>query len=267
MNEPMATYSLYGVGAAPGGRASAAALALGGPRRKRAPAATDCEPARGAVAIPAARRCFHTEVRVKVDPGYVNHPKFLRLKKAVGELAMEFVIRIWGHCQQGQKGEYWRGADAGYVEAVAMWTGTEGKLFEAMAACRIILIEANGIRVNDWNRENWRTVSNWQLGGRPKRNKGSTKAEPTPSQGLPKAEPTPSRMNDLNDLNDLNESGSQDNNNGASAEELKTQYAALTSLIEKMEPRRKEFTEAERGEFSELKKKRAEVQRKQALRC
>jgi hypothetical protein len=190
---------------------------------------------------------------MRVEAGFVNHPKFVRLKKAVGDYAMEAVIRLWGHCEFGQKGEYWRGADADFIETVAGWVGEPGKLFAALVEAKLIVIELNGVRVNDWNHHNSRTVANWKLGRRPKRSQGQAMDEPRLNHGSAKAEPWPSRMYVCKDVG-KDDDHSEENNNGAPPDDLKAQYAALKDLIEKMKPRRKEFTPQERAEYAELKK-------------
>lgn len=101
---------------------------------------------------------------MRVEPELPDHPKFLRLKKMVGEGAMEYVIRLFGHCQGNQRGEHWPGADADYVEMICRWDGQPGVLFKAFTDCgRPGFIELcdDGVRVHDWNEMNSQTVANW----------------------------------------------------------------------------------------------------------
>lgn len=107
---------------------------------------------------------------MKVEPEILDHPKFLRLKKAVGDIALEVLVRLWGHCEANQRGEYWRGADCEYVEIVARWNGQAGVLFGFLTAIGWVDAEEKGVRIHDWNDTNWRAVSNWKLGQRPKKN-------------------------------------------------------------------------------------------------
>lgn len=106
---------------------------------------------------------------MKIDPSILTHPKFVRLKRAVGTEALEHLIRIWGHCENARRGEFWKGADATYVEIVAKWDGEEGVLFNALVSIGWIHVEDGAIRVHEWNQTNWRAVSAWtngELGGR-----------------------------------------------------------------------------------------------------
>ena len=38
-----------------------------------------------------------------VEPELPDHPDYLLLKKAVGDFAMEALIRLWGHCQSNRR--------------------------------------------------------------------------------------------------------------------------------------------------------------------
>lgn len=107
---------------------------------------------------------------MKVEPELLDHPKFLKLKQALGDGAAELLLRLWGHCEASQRGEFWSGADAEYVEMVLRWSGETGKLFEVLRRLRWVDVSQNGIRVHDWNDKNWRAVTNWHTGrkgGRP----------------------------------------------------------------------------------------------------
>lgn len=103
---------------------------------------------------------------MRVEPELTTHLKFRRLKAAVGDTAMECLITIWGHCQQNQRGEYWPGADAAYVEDMCFWTGQKGELFRALVECGrpklgFIVPENGGLRIHDWEEANSSTVKNW----------------------------------------------------------------------------------------------------------
>lgn len=129
---------------------------------------------------------------MRVEPELTTHLKFRRLKAAVGDSAMECLITIWAHCQQNQRGEFWPGADAAYVEELCNWTGQKGELFRALVECGrpklgFIVPEADGITVHDWDESNSQMVQNWY------RNRaGRTKKTPKPwgSQGDASAKPT-----------------------------------------------------------------------------
>jgi hypothetical protein len=73
------------------------------------------------------------ETRMNVHPGLLNHPKFLAYKRALGDpRALEFLIRIWGHCQDRQLGENWGNATPSDVEAIAGWDGKPLQLWSAL---------------------------------------------------------------------------------------------------------------------------------------
>lgn len=109
---------------------------------------------------------------MRVEPELPNHPKFVRLKRRVGDYAMEALIRIWGHCQQNGRGELWRGADAEYLELIADWEGEPGLLFRSLTDPTINFVQVieGGLLVHDWNETNKQIVKNWEngpKGGRP----------------------------------------------------------------------------------------------------
>jgi len=102
---------------------------------------------------------------MRVEPELPRHPKFLRLKRIAGERAMEFLVAIWGHCQSNQRGEFWAGADASYVEMICGWDGQEGALFKGLTECGkpgFVVVEKDGVRIHDWNEMNSQMVGNWQ---------------------------------------------------------------------------------------------------------
>lgn len=146
---------------------------------------------------------------MKLDPNLLQHPKYLRLFKIFGSDILTFLVRIWGHCEQSRRGEWWEGADDEYVEIVAGWTGSPGVLADALAAVRWIHREEGGIRIHDWDKTNWRAVTSWNAVGKGGR---KTKSEEGPSR--PKSQPSngldcnprnlkPAKMSDPNILKDL----------------------------------------------------------------
>lgn len=110
---------------------------------------------------------------MRVEPELPDHPKYLRLKRRVGDFAMEALIRIWAHCQQNGRGEFWARADAEYLELIAGWEGEPGLLYRSLTDDSIHLVEIveGGILVHDWNEMNKQIVGNWKngpKGGRPR---------------------------------------------------------------------------------------------------
>lgn len=205
---------------------------------------------------------------MKVESELVHHPKFLRFKKAAGAGAMEILIRLWGHCENAQRGEFWRGADATYVETVAGWDGDEGKLFEMLEACRWIEVSAAGIRIHDWNAHNWRRVTNWRVGlagGRRKRTQSEPKANPVvnppPTQCL-----TP--LTELTELTDIEKKGGAAN--PADVQASVVQFAALKDQVKDLERKVAESSgEEKKNAQIALREKKAamkDVQRRQSRR-
>lgn len=122
---------------------------------------------------------------MKIDPSILTHPKFVRLRRAVGTEALEHLIRIWGHCENARRGEFWKGADLNYVEIVAQWMGVPGFLGEALVSAGWIHVEGDSIRIHEWNQTNWRAVSAWtngELGGRKPSKKKSVASRETGSR-------------------------------------------------------------------------------------
>lgn len=208
---------------------------------------------------------------MKVEASIVTHPKFLRLKKAVGDYAMEALVRMWAHCEGGQKGEYWKGADADYLEAVTQWDGEPGKLFTALVNCRWVEKHPRGIRIHDWAAHNWRRVVNWKLGPKGGRRKANPKPEtvnPKETLGLATGS-TP--LNELSDLNELSEVKA--NNNGVekqNSEQLgrveasKARFVALRDRIEKLSTLGDDATPIERAELRKKRRELEELQKNQA---
>lgn len=138
---------------------------------------------------------------MKIEPELVDHPKFLLLRKRVGADALEYLVRMWGHCEANKRGELWRGAGADYVEAVCRWKKRAGDLFLALTEIGWLHEDQGGVRVHDWEAMNWRRVSNWGLGSRPK-NKGQASEKPRLN---PPGSPL-SDMTELSELSDVNAS-------------------------------------------------------------
>jgi len=139
---------------------------------------------------------------MRVEPELPINPKFRRLKTAVGDVAMECLITIWAHCQQNQRGEYWHGADAAYVEMICNWTGQRGELFRALVECGhpkvgFIIPEPEGLRIHEWEEMNCQMVGNWRRNpsGRKTRTATPTGSPTRPPMGnthTPPRTPTPS---------------------------------------------------------------------------
>lgn len=127
---------------------------------------------------------------MRIEPELPDHPKFLRFKKIVGEGAMEYLIRLFGHCQNNQRGEFWAGADADYVEMICRWDREPGVLSQALTQCGkpgFLELTHDGVIVHDWNEMNSQAVANWRKNprGRGAKKQSGTNGEPTANPVLP----------------------------------------------------------------------------------
>jgi hypothetical protein len=142
-------------------------------------------------------------VKMIVDPGLTNHPKFLALREAVGEGALEYLIRIWAHCQTVMKGGNWGKVTPHYVEMVAGWGShwrCKGHLWKALLEPIIDgktgFIEMDGagnVIIHDWETLNKGLISNWlngTKGGRPRQTRHEPAGNPRVNSGLTHREPT-----------------------------------------------------------------------------
>ena len=96
-----------------------------------------------------------------VEPDILSHPKFIKLKASVGDGALEMLVRIWTHCQQNKRGQFWRGAGRDYVEVVIAGCTQRGKIFEPLQNCGWIHEHADGIEIHDWDKHNASLVARW----------------------------------------------------------------------------------------------------------
>ena len=140
---------------------------------------------------------------MRVEASIWTNPKFVRLSRALAALAapeklsaLEYLVKIWGYCETGQRGEFWDGAGPDHVEAVCDWTGEPGALARVLQTCGIgrgpgfIIVDHRGVTVHQWNAWNSRAVTNWKLGTRKKTAAPPDNLEPRSSLGLAKAEPS-----------------------------------------------------------------------------
>lgn len=117
---------------------------------------------------------------MNVHPGLVTHAKYKLFKRDLKSLgktdALEYLHRIWAHCQTKQLGENWGKVSPDYVESIADWDGETGKLFEILAKefCGKpgwVHVKRNGdVIITSWNEHNEYMVNAWEngrKGGRP----------------------------------------------------------------------------------------------------
>lgn len=105
-------------------------------------------------------------VEMNVHPTITQHLKFRIFRVAVGPGALEYLVNIWAHCQDRQRGENWGKVSPTYVEMAAGWNGEPGALFEALLAPYngkpgwIHMVDGEVI-VTGWNVENKSLIQSW----------------------------------------------------------------------------------------------------------
>lgn len=139
---------------------------------------------------------------MNVHPSLPDHPKYLLYKQALGERggdALDFLMRIWGHCQTMKRGENWGRVGPDYVEAVARWTGEPGKLFCALARefCGKpgwVYQQKNGdLIISNWAEHNRSLLRSWDAGtkgGRPRLSPRQPQENPKVFPRQPQENPT-----------------------------------------------------------------------------
>lgn len=128
---------------------------------------------------------------MNVQPALLDHPKFTAFKRELGAPeAVEYLLRLWGHCQIEQRGGNWGKVDAEYIEAICRWTGEAGKLFLALSRQYFrrpgwITMAGNGaVTVVGWDEENHGLISCWKNGGKGGRPRGKPNANRTETDRL-----------------------------------------------------------------------------------
>lgn len=124
---------------------------------------------------------------MNVNVNLLNHPKFKAYKRELGDpAAMEYLLRLWSHCQRDKRGENWGKKSEEYVEEMCEWPGERGKLFSAMSKpyCGrpgwIRILGSGQVVVTSWTEHNQSLVNNWN------RNPGGV-AKTAKATGTPRA--------------------------------------------------------------------------------
>lgn len=203
---------------------------------------------------------------MRVEPETPDHPKFRRLKRRVGDIAMECLVRLWAHCQNGQRGGTWSRIDPEYVEVVAGWAGKPGELYAALKDIGWVEERGTKLVIHDWDKMNSRAKANWEngkLGGRPRDNPNETQL----LLGKPKRNPNPRMVNPnpvsgnpkvcMSVSQSVPSTGEKNKEAGARVAASRTQWAALSARVKELEAQGEaDLTDEER---TELYQKRAEL--------
>jgi hypothetical protein len=122
------------------------------------------------------------------------------LKAAIGDLALEYLFRLWGYCQDSRAGGKLGKVDAVFVETVCGWTGEKGKLFTALTVQLvpgkkpwIDTLTDGTLIAHEWGKTNKGLKSsrkNGALGGRPRGSKNKPKPQPTENPQVSSGQPT-----------------------------------------------------------------------------
>jgi hypothetical protein len=117
---------------------------------------------------------------MNIHPTLLAHAKFKIFKrdlKLIGKHdALEYLHRLWAHCQTKQLGENWGKVSPDYVESIADWDGETGKLFEILTRkfCGkpgwVTVKKGGEVVITAWNEHNEYLINAWQngrKGGRP----------------------------------------------------------------------------------------------------
>lgn len=205
---------------------------------------------------------------MRVEPELMDHPKFLALKERIGDFAAEALLRLWGHCQNSQRGGRWTGKNPAYVEIVCRWKGEKGALYSALVETTFLDEMRNCLVIHDWDKFNSKARSAWDNGRRGGRPLGSHSVNPSITQPKPIHNPNQigSELRQPTDNQRVSESVSEsvskgENNkgvpsaNGSDVAASRTRFAALTAQVATLTARFKD----DRSVGPELRKKRAEL--------
>lgn len=122
---------------------------------------------------------------MNVQPTLITHPKFSVFKRMLGTAeAIEYLVRLWGHCQTGQRGENWGKVSGDYVEAICVWPGEPGKLFGALTQpfCGKpgwVRVKGGGeVVIHNWEEHNKALVAQWNRNPYGRKGKPTTPEQP-----------------------------------------------------------------------------------------
>jgi hypothetical protein len=112
---------------------------------------------------------------------FLDHPKFKQFKNLLGvKHAADFLIRLWGHCEEDRRRANWGKVDAAYVERICCWHGPKGKLWSALITPYydrpgfIHHSKDGDLIITGWEEHNSGMTSKWVNG-----NKGGRPPKPT----------------------------------------------------------------------------------------
>lgn len=93
------------------------------------------------------------DYRVKV--GFFDHPKTIRLERALGATAVVSLLRLWDFCAQYRIEGVLSGLDNEDIAAAARWQDDADKFVDVLVRCKLLDRDANGtLTVHDWLENN-----------------------------------------------------------------------------------------------------------------
>lgn len=83
---------------------------------------------------------------IRLDVGFCDHFKTRELADIAGEVAVVCLLRLWCWAGSNRPNGDLSGLSGRNIERMAGWLGAEGKLIEALTACRFL----DGQKLHDW---------------------------------------------------------------------------------------------------------------------
>lgn len=174
-------------------------LGLGQSHARRQPDAAGTQWAALRVQVAPWKLDTFSQSQMNIAPTLLTHPKFTMFRQALGQPnAVEYLLRLWGHCQSQKLGEDWGRVEPAYVEAICCWNGKPGELFEKLCApfcgkAGWVVVKKNGhVIIAGWEEHNRSLLNSWSSGikgGRPKSTRREPTANPQKTHGFPTANP------------------------------------------------------------------------------
>lgn len=218
---------------------------------------------------------------MNVHPSLPDHPKYLLFKEALGHPdALEFLARLWAHCQVKSRGENWGKVTDRYVELSCRWAGAPGRLFAALALSYegkpgwVHRKKSGELIVSGWEEHNRSLLNTWRngaTGGRPKVSDDRPRVNPPKPGENPRVNPPKPTANPIgSDLigSDCTEvPREREKGNAALGEariQMERQWGACHTFNEQLKKKpRAEWTPEERESWQKNRATMKDIEKKQ----
>ena len=226
---------------------------------------------------------------MNVHPTLPDHAKYLMYKATLGHPdALEFLLRVWAHCQVKSRGSNWGKVTDRYLEISVRWPGAPGALFAALSAPYenkpgwVHRKKSGELVVSGWDEHNVPLINAWKngaKGGKPatsKKNQPVTRGLATGTPPAPGGEPTAnpilvdqSRSDQISTKKTEREKGNsgEARNGNLAAEEkrerrvvigrMRGEISALASRLSDLTPEERATLKKKRADLDALQKKQA----------